>query len=411
MKKSDTRDLFTYIGFILPGLLIYLFIIAYPICYSVFLSMTNYNPNLARQAEINKQDEVLQKRYAELNADVELTELYNEVLPVFDAYRKNEVQNGNEEYSEKQLTDYKFNEAWNRINTLASDDLVARVESRMNDLNEFHAMKSEWKLTFMGLKNYKKVVTMNKGIVDSSTKIPEFWYAFKNNMIVVLVSLFGQIPIGFILAFILYRKQVKASNFFQAMVFLPQFLSTIVIGIMWRMLFMVDGPVAKVIQHFSGNPTAQFDLMMQPGKAMIPIGIVLIWMYTGMYMIIFLANLQKINESMFEAAKIDGATEVQIFFKITIPLLAGSILTSCILAIAGSLKGFSLIYALAPEGKQRINTEVLPIYMYRVSFNNAGDNMRYAYGATISNIVVVISILLIIFSNWVGKKLGTDEEY
>ena len=61
MKKSDTRDLFTYIGFILPGLLIYLFIIAYPICYSVFLSMTNYNPNLARQAEINKQDDITLK--------------------------------------------------------------------------------------------------------------------------------------------------------------------------------------------------------------------------------------------------------------------------------------------------------------------------------------------------------------
>ena len=49
--------------------------------------------------------------------------------------------------------------------------------------------------------------------------------------------------------------------------------------------------------------------------------------------------------------------------------------------------------------------------MYRISFNNAKDPMRYAYGATISNIVVIISILLIMFSNWVGKKLGTDEEY
>ena len=215
MKKSDTRELLTFLGFILPGLLIYLFIIAYPICYSVFLSLTNYNPNLARDPN--------------------------------------------------------------------------------------------WSLEFVGLKNYAKVITMNQGIVDASTNIPEFWYAFKNNMIVVAVSVFGQIPIGFILAFILYRRQVKAAGFFQAMVFLPQFLSTIVIGIMWRMLFMVDGPVAKVIQYFSGDPTAQFDLMMQPDKAMIPIGIVLIWMYTGMYMIIFLANLQKINESMFEAAKIDGA--------------------------------------------------------------------------------------------------------
>ena len=195
------------------------------------------------------------------------------------------------------------------------------------------------------------------------------------------------------------------------MVFLPQFLSTIVIGIMWRMLFMVDGPVSRMLQAINKDPSIQFSMMMDPNKCMIPIGIALIWMYTGFYMIIFLANLQKINESMFEAAKIDGASEAQIFFRITIPLLAGSILTSCILAIAGSLKGFSLIFALAPEGKQRINSEVLPIFMYRTAFNNAKDPMRFAYGATISNIVVLISILLIMFSNWVGKKLGTDEEY
>lgn len=266
-------------------------------------------------------------------------------------------------------------------------------------------------LKFMGLGNYIKVLTMNKGIVDASTNIPEFWYALKNNMIVVLVSCFGQIPIGFILAFILYRKQVKGANFFQAMVFLPQFLSMVVVGIMWRMLFMVDGPVARIMQYVTGDPSKQFDLMLNPNKAMIPVSIALIWVYTGFYMIIFLANLQKINESIFEAAKIDGATEFQMFYKITIPLLAGSILTSCILAVAGSMKGFALIFALAPEGRQRINAEVLPIYMYRISFNNAKDPMRYAYGATVANIIVLISILLIQFSNWVGAKLGTNEEY
>ena len=315
MKRSDTRELLTFLMFIIPGLLIYLFIIAYPIFYSVFLSFSDYNPNIDKAPK------------------------------------------------------------------------------------------------FVGLSNYVKVLTMNKGFVDATNNVPEFWHAFKNNMIVVLVSVFGQIPIGFILAFILYRRLVKAEKFFQSMVFLPQFLSTIVIGIMWRMLFMVDGPVSRMLQAINKDPSIQFSMMMDPNKCMIPIGIALIWMYTGFYMIIFLANLQKINESMFEAAKIDGASEAQIFFRITIPLLAGSILTSCILAIAGSLKGFSLIFALAPEGKQRINSEVLPIFMYRTAFNNAKDPMRFAYGATISNIVVLISILLIMFSNWVGKKLGTDEEY
>ncbi len=315
MKKTDLRDFSTWTSFVLPGLLIYLFIIAYPICYSVYLSFSNYNPNSTEPA------------------------------------------------------------------------------------------------SFVGFSNYIKVLTMNAGLVDSSNNIPEFWHAFKNNMIVVVVSVFGQIPIGFILAFILYRKQVKCANFFQAMVFLPQFLSTIVIGIMWRMLFMVDGPVSRIMQKLQGDPSVQFSMMMDPNKCMIPIGIALIWMYTGFYMIIFLANLQKINDSMFEAAKIDGASEVNIFFKITIPLLAPSILTSAILAIAGSLKGFGLIFALAAEGKQRINSEVLPIYMYRIAFNNAKDPMRFAYGAAIANIIVIISVILILFSKWVGKKLGTDEDY
>lgn len=303
-KKADTRDFMTFLGFIIPGLAIYLFIIAYPICYSIFLSFSNYNPNTP----------------------------------------------------------------------------------------------DEWSL--VGLSHYIKMF-----------QDPSFWHALKNNMIVVGVSVFGQIPIGFALAFILYRKQVKAHNFFQAMVFLPNFLSTIVIGIMWRMLFMVDGPLARIAQAWSGDPTKQIELMLDPNKCMIPIGIALIWMYTGLYMIIFLANLQKINDSMIEAAKIDGATEFQIFIKVIVPLLAGTILTSAILAIAGSLKGFALIFSIAPEGIQRQNAEVLPIFMYRTAFGNAKDPLRFAYGATISNTVVLISIILIMFSNWVGKKLGTDEEY
>lgn len=303
-KKADTRDFVTFLGFILPGLAIYLFIIAYPILYSIFLSFSNYNPNSPK----------------------------------------------------------------------------------------------DWQL--VGLTHYIKMFSD-----------PTFWHALKNNMIVVCVSVFGQIPIGFILAFILYRKQVRASGFFQSMVFLPNFLSTIVIGIMWRILFMIDGPVARILQAMSGDPTRQFDLMLDPNKCMIPIGIALIWMYTGMYMIIFLANLQKVNDSMIEAAKIDGASESQIFVRIIIPLLAGTILTSAILAIAGSLKGFALIFSIAPEGVQRLNSEVLPIFMYRTAFGNAKDPLRFAYGATISNTVVLISMIMIVISKWVGKKLGTEEEY
>jgi len=303
MKARDRNAFLVYLGFVLPGLAIYLFIVAYPIVYSLALSFSDFNPNKG----------------------------------------------------------------------------------------------GAWKL--VGLLQYQTMVSD-----------PNFWHALKNNMVVVGVSIFGQIPIGFILAFILYRQLVKARHFFQSMVFLPQFLSTIVIGIMWRRLFQADGPVSKLIQIFSGDPTKQFTLMLDPNTVMIPIGFALIWMYTGFYMIIFLANLQKINDSMIEAAKIDGASELQIFTQVIVPLLSGTILVSTILAIAGSLRGFDLIFALTTQGLTRMNAEVLPIFMYRTAFQDYSNPMRFAYGSAISNAIVFISIGLILLSNFISKKLGNAEE-
>ncbi len=252
---------------------------------------------------------------------------------------------------------------------------------------------------FVGLALYKKM------LVD-----PYFWHSLKNNIIVVVVSVFGQIPIGFALAYILYRGMIKAKSFFQSMIFLPQFLSTIVIGILWKRLFQADGPISKLIQMVSQNPHAQFDLMLRAETVMYPIGFALIWMYTGFYMVIFLANLQKIDTGMIEAAQIDGATEFQIFRKVIAPLLSGTILVSTILAIAGSLRGFDLIFAITTQGLQRNNAMVLPIFMYQTAFQDFNNPARFAYGAAISNAIVIISVALILLSNIIGKQLNAGEE-
>jgi raffinose/stachyose/melibiose transport system permease protein len=121
-------------------------------------------------------------------------------------------------------------------------------------------------------------------------------------------------------------------------------------------------------------------------------------------MIIFLANLQKIDENLMEAAKIDGATESQIFLKVIVPILAGTILISTILAIAGSLRGFDLIFSITTQGLQRNNAMVLPIFMYQTAFQNYTNEMRFAYGAAISNAIVVISLILILFSRLLSRK-------
>ena len=149
--------------------------------------------------------------------------------------------------------------------------------------------------------------------------------------------------------------------------------------------------------------------MFKAETVMIPIGFVLIWMYTGLYMMIFLANLQKIDSSIVEAASIDGASEAKIFLKVIVPSLAGSVLVSVILAIAGSLKGFDLIFAMTTRGVTRQNAMVLPIYMFNSAFDDYSNPLRFAFGSAIANSIVIISILLIILSNFVGKKLGAQE--
>lgn len=250
-------------------------------------------------------------------------------------------------------------------------------------------------VAFLGIAHYLTMV-----------RDPMFWHALRNNLIVVAVSVFGQIPIGFVLAYILFRKSVRARHFFQAMVFLPQFLSTIVIGVLWKRLFQADGPVARLIQLVSGDPAAQFDLMLERSTVMLPVAAALIWMYTGFYMMIFLANMQKVDASMIEAAQIDGARESQILGRVILPLLSASIFVSAILAISGSLRGFDLIFAMTSRGLSRQNAMVLSIYMYQTAFDDYRNPLRFAYGAAISNAIVLISVALIMLSNAVRRSLG-----
>ncbi len=253
--------------------------------------------------------------------------------------------------------------------------------------------KVETETVLVGLKHYAYMLG------DS-----DFWFAFANNMIVVVVSLFGQIPIGFILAYLLYRNYVKGRGFYQAMVFLPNFISTVVVGIVWnRLIYSPYGPLVSLMKWVTGNPNYIFTMGEKAYAAMIPIGVALIWMYTGLYMVIFLANLQKVNSEVLEAASIDGATESQVFLRLAVPMLSGTILINAILAIAGSLKGFDLIFAMTGGGPGGL-TKVLPIYMYEI-FRFAPETLKYTRGAAAACVIILISFGLILITKAISKRL------
>jgi raffinose/stachyose/melibiose transport system permease protein len=228
-----------------------------------------------------------------------------------------------------------------------------------------------------------------------------FYMALKNNIYIVLVSVFGQIPLGFFLAYILSRGLIKGTDFFQAMIYLPNVIAAVIIGILFRRFLTSSNSVWLEIQKFF-NPAAEFI----PGKnAMIPVLVVILWMYTGIYMLIFLANLQKIDVSVIEASKIDGASEMQTLRYIILPALSGVIVTCAILAISGSLKSFDLIFVMTGGGPA-YRTSVLSIFMYEKAFRGAPN---YPVANAISTIMVVICFVLIGLTRFVEKRFSASE--
>ncbi|HOZ71798.1 MAG TPA: sugar ABC transporter permease [Spirochaetales bacterium] len=317
---------------------------------------------------------------------------------------------------------------------------------------------------FAGLKSYARVFSD-----------PLFWNALKNNFYIVLLSVFGQLPLGFIFAYIIYRRLVKWPGFWQGVLYVPNIISVIVVGLLWQTIFSPNGPIAEVmndlaragfqsrlealfasvggfnvddglvskildmagpaaldwfsdpvpelkelILSYEGAPLSELigdlcnlfvprwspEFLSKPNIAMLPVLFVILWMYTGMYLILFLANMQKIDSQVIEAARIDGASEGQVMRYVILPALSGTIVNSAILAISGSLSSFSLIFAMTGGGPSRV-TEILSIYMYNNAFLGR-PNLPLANA--ISLVMVVISFILIGLTKMAEKRYGGKEE-
>ena len=227
-----------------------------------------------------------------------------------------------------------------------------------------------------------------------------FWLALKNNLWIVFISVFGQIPLGFFMAYLIFRGMIKGKDFFQTIIYLPCVISTVVIGRLWKAITAPNGVLPDIIRLF--NPAYVAGNSEHP---MIAVLLVILWMYTGTYLIIFLANLQKIDTSVIEAAKIDGATEMQALRYIIFPALSGVIVTSAILAISGSLKSFDLIYVMTSGGPAK-QTYVLSIYMYDHAFKGAPN---YPLANAVSIVMCIISFALIGITKAVERKFGGKE--
>jgi len=244
-----------------------------------------------------------------------------------------------------------------------------------------------------GLKNFKTMFSD-----------PLFWLCLRNNAYIIIMSVFIQVPLGFILAYIIFRKLIKLRRLFQSVIFVPTMISTIIIGVLWASIFNPFGVFTNMMKLVYGRGYVN-KIFMDPNLAMVPVLFVMLWMYVGTYLVIFLANMQKIDDSMIEAARVDGAGEMQILLNIILPNMSGVVVTSIILAVSGSLSSFNLLWAMTGGGPNHY-TAVLGVYLYEKGF----QYFDYSFASAVSTFLVVLSFILIGITQLINRKFGGRED-
>lgn len=239
---------------------------------------------------------------------------------------------------------------------------------------------------FIGLSNWKTLIGDEK-----------FWIAFLNNVIIMILSIVIQIPLGLALATFLDFGG-KKFTIFKVIWFVPLLMSSVAIGFLFTYALATNGGIVSTISGWFGG--GNIDLLGNPKLALLTVIFVIAWQFTPFYMVYFMAAFTNVPYDVFEAARIDGATRAQYFWKIAFPLLIPSIKSAAILSMVGSLKYFDLIYVMTGGGPGT-STELMATYMYKESFKN----FNMGYGSAIAGgMFILITMVSLITMKLLNRK-------
>ncbi len=241
-------------------------------------------------------------------------------------------------------------------------------------------------LKFAGFSNYARIL-----------KDPTFKQTLFNTFFYLIIQVPIMLTLALILASILNNKDLKFKGFWRTCIFLPCATSLVSYSMIFRSLFANDGLVNTLLRNIGAQPVMWF---ANAWTARIVIIIALIWRWTGYNMVFYLSGLQNIEYSVYEAARIDGATPRQILFKITVPLLKPTILLTTITSTNGTLQLFDESLNLTNGGPGK-STMTMSHYIYNTSFVQSPN---FGYAAAMSIVILVMVAVLAVIQMKVGDE-------
>lgn len=248
--------------------------------------------------------------------------------------------------------------------------------------------------TFTGTRNFVRMLNDNT-FWDSV--VHTFEYAFYKLIFIIPLSLFMAV---------LLNQKIKGTFLFRGIYFMPTIISTSIAGMIFGFIFATKNGILNSVLISMNIIDSPIKWLNSQAFVMAAITILAVWGGLGNYILYFLTGINGITEDIYESAKIDSANAVQIFFKITLPMLSPVMKVILLLAITGAFKDYEAIMVLTNGGPGN-RTNVMFLYIYRLIFgsSDATSQAQIGYGALLSVVAAVIVGLVTAIYLYVSRKL------
>lgn len=231
---------------------------------------------------------------------------------------------------------------------------------------------------FVGLRNFRNLFTSD----------PLFLIAVRNTVIFTLGTVVPTVLISLVVAAVLNRK-VKGIGIFRTITFLPLAISSVVMAVIWQFVFDTNNGLLNIMLSWVG--IGPIPWLIEPRWAMASLCLVSVWRSVPFATVVLLAAMQGVPETVYEAARIDGAGEIRQFVSITVPLIRGAMSFVVVISIIHAFQAFDLVYVLTgANGGPETGTYVLGIML----FQNAFGFLEFGYASALAWVMFAILLAL-----------------
>ncbi|BBC66227.1 sugar ABC transporter permease [Mycobacterium marinum] len=242
--------------------------------------------------------------------------------------------------------------------------------------------------TFVGLQNFAKLFTSD----------PLFLIALRNSVVYTAGTVVPTVLISLVVAAVLNRK-VPGIGVFRTIVFLPLAISSVVMAVVWQFVFDTNNGLLNIILGWIGVGPVPW--LIEPRWAMVSLCLVSVWRSVPFATVVLLAAMQGVPETVYEAAKIDGAGEIRQFVSITVPLIRGAMSFVVVISIIHAFQAFDLVYVLTgPNGGPETGTYVLGIMLFQHAFSF----LEFGYASALAWVIFAILLVLTVLQLRITRR-------